>query len=284
MLWAQVMPFVALWLWEGGDADAADDDNQVLKDTIRTTLIGSFSLWFVLNAIFFCTIDMSFVKTFFGTMTASQYTCECFTTSTKDHQKFDAAFDNLIDFTTAIHGEVKAWVAANIEGWKATQPEWFKIEKIPDEFLSPLVLAEEGGAKRRRSSVSMFEHVKESVKLSRRQIDASATIEITRARPLLNDREERVKFAKVIYAIKTNNHKNNYQKVKNLFEENKEVSKRPLPSPSPRHSPPSPPLAPRPPQRQVQEILHNPLRSPRGPLQLPSPSRRPLHRHGRLER
>ena len=55
------------------------------------------------------------------------------------------------------NGEVKEWVAANIERFRRDKPEWFKVEKIPDEYLPVEVLVAEGGAKRRRSSVSIRE-------------------------------------------------------------------------------------------------------------------------------
>jgi len=54
---------------------------------------------------------------------------------------------------------VKEWVAENIDQWRRDQPNWFKIEMIPDEFLPKDVLEAEGGAKRRRSSVSLREIV-----------------------------------------------------------------------------------------------------------------------------
>jgi len=56
-----------------------------------------------------------------------------------------------------VHKEVKEWVAANVDRWKAEKEDWFKIEKIPDDFLPREVLEAEGGPKRRRSSVSVRE-------------------------------------------------------------------------------------------------------------------------------
>ena len=53
MLWAQIMPFVALQLYNGDD---------VVKDVITIYLAVSFSFWVVLNAIFFKTIDLKFLK------------------------------------------------------------------------------------------------------------------------------------------------------------------------------------------------------------------------------
>ena len=57
------------------------------------------------------------------------------------------------------HPQVREWVAANIERWKREKPTWFNVELIPDEFLPAEVLAAEGGAMRRRSSVSIREVV-----------------------------------------------------------------------------------------------------------------------------
>ena len=67
MMWAQIMPFVALQFYEGGN-----------KDALTTILVCSFALWLLLNFDFFCTIDLSYLNMFFGTMTAPQYACELF--------------------------------------------------------------------------------------------------------------------------------------------------------------------------------------------------------------
>ena len=135
MLWAQIFPFVALIFYE-------DDGN---KET---------------NVVFFCTIDTSYLDTFFGTKTAPQHTCELFLSSEEDSEKFRAAFKKRQSFTTSINEEIKEWVAANITRWKTEKPSWFKIELIPDSFLPEAALEAEGGARnRRRSSMSLREVV-----------------------------------------------------------------------------------------------------------------------------
>ena len=48
---------------------------------------------------------------------------------------------------------MKKWVAENIKQWIEERPDWFKIEKIPDEYLPNDVLDAEGGLQRRRSSL-----------------------------------------------------------------------------------------------------------------------------------
>jgi len=152
MLWAQAMPFVALSMFDGGKKEG-------LKREMTVGLVGSFCLWLVLNLVFFCTIDMSYLNTFFGTKTAPQYTCELFMNATDDAMRWDAFVTNNIDYTKAIHPQAKEWVAANIGRWKREKPTWFNVEKIPDEFLPAEVFAAEGGAMRRRSSVSIREVV-----------------------------------------------------------------------------------------------------------------------------
>jgi len=148
MIWAQAFPFVALQYFDGE-----------MKDIMTGVLAVSFIAWLMLNIIFFCTIDLSYLSTFFGTKTASKYTCELFMTSKNDDQKFRAVFKNRIEYTESIHGEVKEWVAENIDQWRSDQPDWFKIAMIPDELLPKDVLEAEGGARRRRSSVSLREIV-----------------------------------------------------------------------------------------------------------------------------
>jgi len=148
MIWAQVFPFVALQYLDGDS-----------KDLMAGFVAVSFTAWLVSNTIFFCTIDLSYLNTFFGTKTAAQYTCELYLTGQDDFQKFRAVFKNRIEYSKTIHKEVKEWVGENIDQWRRDQPDWFKIEMIPDEYLPKDVLQSVGGAKRRRSSVSLREIV-----------------------------------------------------------------------------------------------------------------------------
>jgi len=148
MIWAQAFPLVALQYFDGDS-----------KDIMTGFLVVSLMAWLMLNIIFFCTIDLSYLNTFFGTKTAPQYTCEHFLTSKDDFQKFDAMFNNRIEYTKTIHEEVKEWVGENINQWRRENPDWFNIGLIPDDFLPKYVFESEGGAKRRRSSVSLREIV-----------------------------------------------------------------------------------------------------------------------------
>ena len=146
MVWAQIMPFVALLFFEGSN-----------KDALTIILACSATLWLLLNIVFFRTINKSFYNTFFGTMTAPQYTCEVFLKSNDDAIKFEFAFETRLQYTKSIEAEVKEWVANNIDQWEVDNQDWFKIELIPDEFLPQAVIEAEGGAnrKRRRSNVSL---------------------------------------------------------------------------------------------------------------------------------
>ena len=111
------------------------EGSEVSKETIRIFLLCSLTAWLLSNMAFFCSIDTSNVNTFFNAMTASQYTCERFRRSIGDAGKFDAVFLNRESYTKPIHGEVKTWVANNIDRWKLEKPEWFKIDKIPEEMM-----------------------------------------------------------------------------------------------------------------------------------------------------
>ena len=142
MVWAQIMPFVALnWY------------SKENKEDLRLLLGVNFTIWLVLNGFFFLSIEKSFVKTFFTTMTAPEYTVQLFLTSEDDASKFDAAFDNRASYIKKCEGEVKEWVRVNIERWRFENADWFKIDKIPDAMLPAEVVQEEGGTRRRRSSV-----------------------------------------------------------------------------------------------------------------------------------
>ena len=141
MIWAQIMPFVALSFYDGGN-----------KEQLETLLLGSFGIWLVLNGLFFCSIEMSYIMTFFGTKTAPQYTVELFRNSEDDISKFDAAFDNRQSYINGIEEEVKEWVRVNIDRWRIENEDWFEVDKIWDEFLPVEVFEAVGGAKRRRSS------------------------------------------------------------------------------------------------------------------------------------
>ena len=96
----------------------------------------------------------SFVGTFFGTKTAPQYTVELFRNSEDDASKFDAAFDNRLSYIAECEEEVREWLRENIARFNLEQPEWWKIDLVPDEFLPRLAIIEaEGGARRRKNSV-----------------------------------------------------------------------------------------------------------------------------------
>ena len=145
MIWAQVFPFVALQSFEGE-----------LKSEIEAGLIVSFTIWVALNIAFFCTIDLAYLPTFFGTMTGPQYVIQLYKEAKDDSVRWHAVFTHRISFTKPIHGEIKEWVKENIERWRSENPSWFQVDLIPDDFLPVDVLEAEGGARRRRrSSISV---------------------------------------------------------------------------------------------------------------------------------
>jgi hypothetical protein len=148
LVWAQIFPFVALQFYDGAHSE-----------TLKLILYISFVIWAVLNLAFVCTIDLNYIHTFFCTETAAQYTILLFKNATDDMMKFDAAFSNRKSFTKLIHGEIKEWVRLNIDRWRLEEQDWFKVALIYDEFLPIEVYEAEGGARRRRSSMSFREVV-----------------------------------------------------------------------------------------------------------------------------
>ena len=115
----------------------------------------------MLIVAFFCTIDLSYIFTFFSIERVPAWVVRLFKEEgANDSQKFAMIFDSNLDYSKPVHGEVKEWIAANIDRWRSEMPEWFIVEIIPDEFLPREVFEAEGGAKRRRrSSVSLREIV-----------------------------------------------------------------------------------------------------------------------------
>jgi len=150
MVWAQIFPFVALEFFFEGEMKE--------KEELRAFLITSCVSWFVLNVVFFATINRSHIHTFFSTKTAPHYISELFTAEgTGDKEKFKIAFRTRKSYTNSIHDKIKQWVTSNLEDWQRDEPTWFRLEDVPDEYLPASVVAAKGGAKRRRSSVSVRE-------------------------------------------------------------------------------------------------------------------------------
>ena len=141
MLWAQAMPFVALQIYEGEN-----------KSLIFQILIISFVLWFTTTIAFFCTIDLTYLSTFFGFQTSPQFTTYNYHNSKTDSQRFAWVFGSRISFTKTIHEEIRIWVKENIEDWRSEKPSFFNVELIPDYLLPQEIVNAEGGVLRRRSS------------------------------------------------------------------------------------------------------------------------------------
>jgi len=216
MVWAQVFPFVALQSFEGE-----------LKSEIEAGLIVSFTIWVALNIAFFCTIDLAYLPTFFGTMTGPQYTIQLYKDAKDDATRWDTVFTTRINFTKPIHGEIKEWVKENIEKWRSENPSWFQVDLIPDEFLPVDVIEAEGGARRRRSVLSLREAVglpPPLIENNNNQVQPAAEqpemLAIEVQQTLAETNIEWKKIAEEIYAMKSNNHKSNYLHITRKFEEN----------------------------------------------------------------
>ena len=218
MLWAQVFPFIALYL--------VDDNGSNLGGRTRremlSFLIGIFILWLVLTITFFCTIDISYIGTFFGTKAGPQYTVELFESGNTDHAKFNAIFTNRLQYTEKIHGKVNGWVAKNLDRWRRDKPEWFKIELIPDKFLPKEIFEEEGGARRKRSSVSIFRQ-DPPVKGGDLKVDPTRKSKVLPHSDGASSAGQWRELAEDLYEVRTNNYKSNFIQVKRIFAEKEEL-------------------------------------------------------------
>jgi len=202
-----------------------------------SVLIGIFILWLVLTITFFCTIDISYIGTFFDTMTGPQYAVELFKKGDTDHAKFRAVFTNRLQYTENIHNQVKEWVAENINEWRRDKPEWFKIELIPDEFLPMEIFEEEGGGRRRRSSASMSSILGLEISSSRK--DSSRIVPVVEPAIQKKENGEHIQYdynnvtgakedawiavAEKLYDKRSNDHRSNIIGVRKALEENEEM-------------------------------------------------------------
>jgi hypothetical protein len=71
-----------------------------------------------------------------------------------DEGKFDIFRRNLLLWENEIGGEVKAWTAENWARWKDEKPEWFKVERVPDQFIPAAELEQLGFNRKRRGSAA----------------------------------------------------------------------------------------------------------------------------------
>ena len=157
MIWAQIMPFVALSFYEGRN-----------KEQLQILLLVSVGTWLVLNGLFFAAIDRSYMHTFFGTKTAPQYTVELFRTSTLDNAKFRACFTNTRSYIAECEDEVRAWMEQNYE--ILVGEDWFIVAKVPDDFLPKRILGElnalaisEGKSGREKMEATTLSSMKEII-------------------------------------------------------------------------------------------------------------------------
>ena len=206
MVWTQVMPWVALYLY--------DDEDDEMKSQITQFLVGCTCAWFILTMAFFATIKVEYLNTFYTLLTNKDFLNTRFLESTEDSLKFGLAFGYNMRMRKPIEREIKEWVAANIDRWKAEQEEWFDITKIPDKFLPKAVFEAEGGMRRRRSSIS----VREIVGLDNTASNNNNNIERSLTADVSSTRKAWRALAQELYDIRSNNYKSNIIHITRIFE------------------------------------------------------------------
>jgi len=176
----------------------------------------------VLNLAFVCTIDLNYIHTFFSKETAAQYTVGLYKNATDDMMRFDAAFSNRKSFTKLIHGEIKEWVRLNIDRWRLEEQDWFKVALIHDEFLPIEVYEAEGGARRRRNSMSLREVV--GLAAAPAEENNNTQLVTTGNTQMFNQiNEEWKRVAEELYATRSSNHKSNFIHINRIFDENPDM-------------------------------------------------------------
>ena len=122
----------------------------------------------MLNVLFFCVIDRSYMHTFFGTKTGPQYIAELFRTSTVDCAKFRAAFSKRRSYIAECEDEVRAWMEQNYE--ILVGEDWFIVAKVPFDFLPKRILGElnalaisEGKSGREKMEATTLSSMKEII-------------------------------------------------------------------------------------------------------------------------
>ena len=148
ILWSQIFPFICLSLSNG---------DTVKIENLNIVLIGLLCWWLTANIVFFCTIDLTYLHTFWDTQTASQYTCDWFINANCNRSRFSAAFETRLSFKDTIKDDIVVWSKANIAQLKAENAEWFNADLVPDEYIPKEIFVALGGAKRKKSVPVLFE-------------------------------------------------------------------------------------------------------------------------------
>ena len=91
-------------------------------------------LFFIL---FLTVIKPNYLSTFFTTMTAKSFFCQCYHKAASDEAKIDI-FNIHPSYYESIRLEIKELVSANWAKWNDEQPVWFDsrlVAKIPSDMI-----------------------------------------------------------------------------------------------------------------------------------------------------
>ena len=155
LVWSQLSSVTSavLYLRFYNDADHphGDERRDKISATALYSIVGTLVFaWLVSFSSFIRVINRGYMRLFFVTMTAPQYTIFLFRTGKTDYIKVSSVFPVNALFWKPIRGEVMAFTHSNWDRWEAEKPEWFTEQFIAtwdDEFIPRL------NKDRRRSSV-----------------------------------------------------------------------------------------------------------------------------------
>jgi hypothetical protein len=92
--------------------------------------------------------------TLWSTATGREVVQDYFLKGESDEARFGIFRRNLLLWEADIGQHVKAWVGENFERWQEEKPEWFRVEKIHDQFLPAGALEQLGSNRKRRGSAA----------------------------------------------------------------------------------------------------------------------------------
>ena len=132
--------------------------NKIYEEMLWIMFACLCGLFLTSSLAFVWLIDRKYLDSFFSTATGPQFAVVKYNTATTDFQRM-----NVLKYYPTYYDELKVQVQElideNWEDWMKDRPEWLTdnvIASIPDEYLPKTEvnrLEDEGGGKRRRSSV-----------------------------------------------------------------------------------------------------------------------------------
>jgi hypothetical protein len=157
---SQASVFAGVYLYGSGSG-------RVEERVLWTGAIALSGAWLATFACFVGGIAVpKYRHTIWSLTSGRQYIQDIFLKGESDEAKFGIFRRNLLLWDGDIGDEVRAWVAKEWKKWQEETPAWFKVERVPDQFIPQAELGALGCNRERRGSAarSVRESVAQEVK------------------------------------------------------------------------------------------------------------------------